>query len=51
MVRPLDSVAVPEHGWRPDAEIRHHWRFIAVLILAAVLLIGVRAAGELSLGG
>ena len=49
MVRPLHDVTMPWQGWRPDAEVRQHWRLIAVLIVAALLLIGVRAAGGLSL--
>ncbi|HEX2056471.1 MAG TPA: hypothetical protein VHF07_08250 [Nitrospiraceae bacterium] len=52
MVRPLRDVTVPWQGWRrPEAEVRQHWRLIAVLIVAALLLIGVRAAGGLSLLG
>ena len=31
--------------WRHDAEARRHWWLIAVLIMAVLLLIGVRATG------
>jgi hypothetical protein len=31
--------------WRSDQEARHHWWFIAVLIAAVLLVIGVRATG------
>jgi hypothetical protein len=30
---------------RHDARAHHHWWFIAVLIMAGLLLIGVRATG------
>jgi hypothetical protein len=32
-------------AWRHDARARHHWWLIAVLIMAGLLLIGVRATG------
>lgn len=35
--------------WQHDPVVRHQWWLIAVLILAALLLIGVRATGGIGL--
>lgn len=34
--------------WRHDAGMRHHWWLIALLILTALLVIGVRATGGMA---
>jgi hypothetical protein len=50
MRHPHDGNMPWDAFWRQEAGVRHHWWFIALLIMAALLFIGVRPTGGFWLG-
>jgi hypothetical protein len=45
MFRQPRYLGMPRNHWQAEVNQRHHWWLIALMLLAAIFVIGVRATG------